>query len=58
VGDHAVTKKVKQGHVSNIESVGVLLKVSEWCALGVGGFSLSQASIRLFAFWNISTEIV
>jgi len=35
--DHALTKTVKQGHFSNGESVGGLLKVGEWCALGEWG---------------------
>ena len=32
--DRAVTKAMKQGHVSNRESVGDSLKVGEWRALG------------------------
>jgi len=31
--DHAVTKKVKQGHVINREFVGGSLKVGEWPVL-------------------------
>ena len=34
--DRALTKKVKQGHVSNRKSVGGSLKVGEWRALGGG----------------------
>ena len=34
--DHAHMKKVKQGHVSNRESVGGSLMVGEWRALGEG----------------------
>jgi len=51
--DRAHKKKVKQGHVSNRESVGGSLKV-----VGGGMFHLIQASLRLFAFWHVSTEIV
>jgi hypothetical protein len=32
--NHALTMMVKQGHVSNRESVGDSLKVGEWRALG------------------------
>jgi len=46
-------KKVQQGHVSIRESVGGSLKV-----VGGGMFHLIQASLRLFAFWHVSTEIV
>ena len=55
---HAVTKKVKQGHVSNREFVGGLLKVGEWCVLWQGGFSLSLFRLGVFAFWNVCTEIL
>jgi hypothetical protein len=51
-------KKLKQGHVNNRESVGSSLKVGELRASGGGVFSLSQASLRLFAFWHVRTEIV
>jgi hypothetical protein len=51
-------KKMKQGHVSNRESVGGSLKVGEWHVVGRGGVSLSQARFRLFAFWRISAETV
>ena len=32
--DHALTRTVKEGHVSNRESVGGPLKVVEWHVLG------------------------
>jgi hypothetical protein len=51
-------KNVKQEHVSNSETVGGSLHLGEWCVLCGGVFSLSKASLRLFAFWHISTEIV
>ena len=35
--NRALTKMVKQGHVSNRESVGGSLKVGEWHALVRGG---------------------
>jgi len=53
----AHTKKVKQGHVRNRESVGGSLKIGEWRALG-WGVSLNQTSLMLFAFWQVSTETV
>jgi hypothetical protein len=56
--DRAHTKKVKQGHVTNRESVGSSLKIGEWRVLGGGVFSLSQHILTQFAFWQVSTEIV
>ena len=51
---------MKQGHVSNRESVGGLAKVVNcWCVcVGGGGCSLNQSLLRLFAFKQLSTEIV
>jgi hypothetical protein len=56
--DHARIKKVKQEHDRNRESVGGSLKVGEWRVLVGGVFILSQASLRLFAFRYVSTEVV
>ena len=57
--DRALMKKVKQGHVSNRESVGGLVKVGKLWLLGWGGSgSLIQALFRLFAFNQVSNDIV
>jgi hypothetical protein len=55
--DRSHTKKVKQEHVRNRETVGGSLNVGEWRVLVGGVFSLSQASLRLFAFWQVNTEV-
>ena len=51
-------KKVKQGHVSSRESVGGLEKVGKLWVLGAGSGSLSKSLLRLFAFKQLSNDIV
>jgi len=56
--DYALMKKVKQGHVSSRESVGGLEKVGKLWVLGAGSGSLSKSLLRLFAFKQLSNDIV
>ena len=52
--DCALTKKVKQGHVSDRESVSVLAK----CGCLGGSGSLIRSLLKLFSFKQVCNDLV